>query len=292
MFRSSLSLIAVVVALGAQAQGTGRFTQENGDCTGAIFLSDSINVQEKAPRGFGNILEIKENPIEDKQWLEREHNTVWYTFRAPVKTLLTFDIIPKDIEDDIDFLLFRGAVPGICEKIRNKQVQPVRTNISRNDKSIRSMCGLSKDAVDEFVRSGVGASYSKAIDVEAGELFYLLVDYQDRPRDGYTIHFHYDPPPPPPPPPAKEARTQELVDPRDRCEERRAPRRSAHDRRHAVRFDRERQGTERLLLPHGAVPEPPHRLRTPRLYVLQHPREGLLGGQGGGEGATGADRRG
>ena len=48
------------------------------------------------------------------------------------------------------------------------------------------------------MRSGVGSSYSRAIDVEDGELLYLLVDYQDRPRDGFTLHFHYDPPPPPP----------------------------------------------------------------------------------------------
>lgn len=191
---------------GAFAQGS---VKDEGDCTGAIFIPDSVYICDHAGRGFGNLLEIKENPIEDKQWLEREHNTTWYKFRVPVKTSLTFDIIPKDPEDDIDFLVFEGAIPGICDKIQSKQVSPVRTNISRNDKSLNSMCGLSKDAPDEFVRSGVGASYSKALDVEAGELLYLVVDYQDRPRDGYTIHFHYDPPPPPPSA-VKDTRPQEL----------------------------------------------------------------------------------
>lgn len=165
---------------------------------GAIFIKDSIVVCDRPGRGFGNILEIKENPATDLQWLEREHHTTWYLFRAPVKTSLTFDIIPKDPDDDIDFLLFEGAVPDICGKILRKEVQPVRSNISRNDKSLNSMCGLSKDAPDDFVRSGVGSSYSRAIEVEDGELLYLLVDYTDRPRDGFTIHFHYDPPPPPP----------------------------------------------------------------------------------------------
>ena len=186
-----------IAVQGLLGQDPVRLTQDNGDCIGAIDITDSVYHQSDAVRGFGNTLEIRENPIDDKEWFEREHHTTWYRFRAPVTTTLTFDIIPDDKEDDIDFLLFEGAVPGICDKILNKQVRPVRSNISRNDLSLGSMCGLSKDAENEFVRSGVGASYSKAIEVQAAELFYLVIDYQDRPRAGYTIHFHYDPAPPP-----------------------------------------------------------------------------------------------
>ena len=194
-----ISLLALLCCQVLHAQRSERPTQENGDCTGAIAITDSVFVQPHAVRGFGNKLEIKENPSDHKQWLEREHNTTWYRFRAPVATTLTFDIIPDDIEDDIDFLVFPGAIPGICDKIVSKQVAPVRSNISRNDKSMGSMCGLSKDATEDFVRSGAGSSYSRAMEVQAGELFYLVVDYQNRPRAGYTIRFHYDPPPPPEP---------------------------------------------------------------------------------------------
>jgi outer membrane protein OmpA-like peptidoglycan-associated protein len=181
-----------LAASSAWAQGT--LTQANGDCTGAVFITDSVHVCDQPIRGVGNILEIKENPQEDKAWFEREHNTTWYMFRSPAKTTITMDIIPKDQEDDIDFLIFEGAVPGICDKIQSKQVVPVRINISRNDKSIDSKCGLSKDATEDYVRSGLGSSYSTALPVEEGELFYLVVDYQDWPKDGYTIRFHYDPP--------------------------------------------------------------------------------------------------
>lgn len=169
-----------------------------GDCAGAIFIKDSILVCERAPRGFGNVLEIKENPPADKQWLEREHNSQWYIFRSPAKTVLAFDIIPQDPLDDIDFLLFNGAIPDICTKVAKRQVQPVRSNISRNDTALGSMCGLKVSAPEDYVRSGIGSSYSRAIAVEKGELLYLLIDYQDRPRAGFTIHFHYTPPPPPP----------------------------------------------------------------------------------------------
>lgn len=177
------------------AQSPAQLTQDNGDCTGAIVITDSIYHQPNAVRGFGNKLEIKENPREDLQWFEREHHTTWYKFRSPSTTMLTFEIVPDNIEDDIDFLLFQGAVPGICDKISTKQVQPVRSNISRNDKSNGSICGLRKGATEDFVRSGVGSSFSRPMEVQQGELFYLVVDYQDRPLAGYTIKFHYAPPP-------------------------------------------------------------------------------------------------
>jgi len=191
--------------------GQRSLTQANGDCTGALFIADSVYTCNDAVRGFGNILEIKENPAEDKQWFEREHHTTWYKFRAPVKTILTFDIIPQNIDDDIDFLVFEGAIPGICDKIQSRQVQPIRTNISRNDKANGSICGLQKHAPDDFVRSGVGSSFSRGIEVEEGQLFYLVIDYQDRPLAGYTIRFHYDPPPPPPQPEKEEGQKQDLV---------------------------------------------------------------------------------
>lgn len=191
-------LSILLVAATGPLWGQGR-PADPGDCVDAIPVKDSVVVCERAVRGFGNILEVKENPPANLQWLEREHNSVWYLFRSPAKTTLTFDIIPQDPEDDIDFLLFQGNLPDICTKILKKEAVPVRSNISRNNKALGSMCGLSKDATEDYVRSGVGSSYSRAIDVEEGDLYYLLVDYPQRPRAGFTIRFHYDPPPPPPP---------------------------------------------------------------------------------------------
>lgn len=207
--RSLPLLLVAAIACPASAQRTSTpLTQDNGDCTGAIFIADSVYHQPQAVRGFGNKLEIKENPSDHKQWFEREHNSTWYKFRSPATTTLTFEIIPDNIEDDIDFLVFEGAIPGICDKIASKQVEPIRSNISRNDKSNRSICGLKKDAPDDFVRSGVGSSFSRGMEVKQGDLFYLVIDYQNRPLAGYTIRFHYDPPPPPPEPEPEEKTKQ------------------------------------------------------------------------------------
>ncbi len=195
-------LLFLCMAAVVPVRGQGRVA-DPGDCIDAIFIKDSIITCDRPVRGFGNVLEIKENPSSDLKWLEREHNTVWYLFRAPVTGPLTFDIIPHDVEDDLDFLLFQGNVPDFCEKVRTKQVVPVRSNISRNDRALNSMCGLSKEASDDHVRSGVGSSYSRALDVVEGDMYYLLVDYPQRPRAGFTVHFHYPAPPQPPPAPEK-----------------------------------------------------------------------------------------
>jgi len=203
--------MVVVLSVPLQAQSPAGLTQDNGDCKGAIVISDSVYHQPSAVRGFGNKLEIKENAKEDLQWFDREHHSTWYKFRSPGDTKLTFEIIPDNVEDDIDFLVFEGAIPGICDKIATRQVQPIRSNISRNDKSNRSICGLRKDAPENFVRSGVGSSFSQAIEVRKGDLFYLAIDYQERPLAGYTIRFHYDPPPPPEPEESPEKKQQLVV---------------------------------------------------------------------------------
>ncbi len=203
--------MVVVLSVPLQAQSPAGLTQDNGDCKGAIVISDSVYHQPSAVRGFGNKLEIKENPKEDLQWFDREHHSTWYKFRSPGDTKLTFEIIPDNIEDDIDFLVFEGAIPGICDKIATRQVLPIRSNISRNDTSNRSICGLRKDAPENFVRSGVGSSFSQAIEVRKGDLFYLAIDYEERPLAGYTIRFHYDPPPPPEPEENPEKKQQLVV---------------------------------------------------------------------------------
>src|SRR5690606_9353104 len=120
--------------------------------------------------------------------------------RSPVTTPHSFDIIPADPQDAIDLLLFDGAVPDISTKIPRQDAAPVWSNISRAATSLNSTGGLCPDATEDYVRSGVGSAYSRAIDVQEGDLYYLLIDYPQRPRAGFTLHFHYDPPPPPPAP--------------------------------------------------------------------------------------------
>lgn len=197
--RTAFVIFSLLLGTIVGAQDEIVLDQTNADSDGAVLISDSIFGPTPRFVSFGNVLEIKDNPRDDKRYFEREHNVTWFKFRPPWDGDLTMDIIPENTDDDFDFLLFRAALPGFSKKIMSKEHGPVRSNISRNDPSLGSRCGLSHDAADNFVRSGVGASYSKALPVKQGELLYLVVDNPKRPISGYTIHLHFGPNPDPQP---------------------------------------------------------------------------------------------
>jgi len=166
--------------------------RENADCTNPILITDTIVYSPKSPNGFGNELEISRNNPNDPFYFEREHNTVWYKFVAKKSGKLTFDIITRNINDDYDFMLFKYKGDNFCSKVITKEVKPIRTCISRNDKKLKSMTGLTLDDSSKFhVHSGIGSSYVQFIQVEKGEIYYLLIDNVYKNGDGHTIRFHY-----------------------------------------------------------------------------------------------------
>lgn len=160
----------------------------NADCLCPITIKDTVYGPTNPPDGFGTQLEIAGNSMDDPHYFESEHNTVWYKFRVKCSGQLVFDIIPEKITDDYDFVLYKYTGAGdFCDKVRSKELSPVRTCISRNDKSINSMTGLSVDAENEYIHSGVGEPYVKALPVKAGEWYYLLVDNVYSHGGGHTV---------------------------------------------------------------------------------------------------------
>jgi hypothetical protein len=166
--------------------------KENADCVNPILIKDTVVFSPHTPIGSGNEREILNNDPSDEQYFENEHNTVWYKFWALQDCFLTFDIIPVDKNDDYDFMLFRYNGGDFRAKVLTKQLRPIRTCISRNDKGIESKTGLSMNEPTKlFVHSGVGPSYVKYIAVKKGEAYYLLVDNVYDHGKGHTIRFHY-----------------------------------------------------------------------------------------------------
>lgn len=172
-----------------------RLTKNQGDCIGAWLITDTVMGPVLSPQGFGNKIDVQGNELGDLYWFEREHNTVWYKIKVPYKTTLEFDIIPLNENDDFDFLLFEYTGPAFCDKMKKKEVLPVRTNISRNNTHIGGRTGLSKEATEEFVPSGPGSPYSAALEVEKGAVYYLVIDNPFRANKGHTVHIHYGPRP-------------------------------------------------------------------------------------------------
>jgi hypothetical protein len=187
-----IATTAYMIPTPVHGQVIKNIEQKNADCRQPILITDTLLVSMQSPHGYGNEKEIADNAADDKLYFENEHNTVWYKFWAKESCDLTFDIIPFDKNDDYDFMLYRYNGGDFRSKMITKKLKPIRTCISRNDKSIDSKTGLSLNVPDEqFVHSGIGASYVKFIPVIKGEAYYLLVDNVYDGGRGHSIQFHY-----------------------------------------------------------------------------------------------------
>lgn len=165
---------------------------KNSDCTTAFNIGvDTMVGPTTPPLGYGEKLEINGVPQRNMYSFTREHHTVWYEFEAVYTGILTFDLVPENASNDYDFLLFRGTAEKLCEQIKNRTVQPVRTNISRYSPEIGSKTGLSLEAKASFVHSGPGEDYSKALEVKKGERYLLVVDNVYKNGQGHSLYFHY-----------------------------------------------------------------------------------------------------
>lgn len=181
-----LNLFPIVV----NSQVVYQITKENGDCKGAIELKDTVFGPTSPPIGYGNEMEITADKT-SLYYFEKEHNTVWYKFTVHDNATLTFDVTPIDKSNDYDFLLFRYTDTNFCRGIKDKNILPIRTNISRNDPGINSITGLKKEADKEFVHSGPGEQFSKALDVKEDEVYYLVLDNVYDNGSGHRLNLHY-----------------------------------------------------------------------------------------------------
>jgi outer membrane protein OmpA-like peptidoglycan-associated protein len=161
------------------------------DCAGALLINDTVVGPVYSPPGFGNEVEIYGYELGDPIFIQREHNTVWYKFRAPYDAVFTFDLIPELKDDDFDFLLFRYDGPNFCRDVADGTKIPLRTNISRKNTLMGGRTGISESAIDDFVPSGPGNPYSRALKVKAGDVLYLLVDNPFRENEGHSIRLHW-----------------------------------------------------------------------------------------------------
>lgn len=187
----SLTVSVWIFISAVHAQQKERIGPENADCSGAIFLTDTVFGPTTAPTGPGSIMEIS-GARTSPYAFHREHHTVWYEFIAPGTGTFTFTVVPESVKDDYDFLLFHKNEDDFCRKIRNREIKPVRTNISRNNENIHSKTGLRKDATKSFVNQGPGDDFSKALQVQKGDTMLLVLDNVYEGGKGHTLLLHFD----------------------------------------------------------------------------------------------------
>jgi len=123
-------------------------------------------------------------------YFEQTHNITWLSFVVPNDTILTFDLIPQDPKDNLDFLVFRDEA-FFCKEIERGGVQPIRANVTKIDTAAHnSYTGLSASAKDTVVSSPDGPGYSKGIPVKKGERYYIVVDNCTEGKGGFVLLLH------------------------------------------------------------------------------------------------------
>jgi outer membrane protein OmpA-like peptidoglycan-associated protein len=162
--------------------------QNNCDCINAQVIHRGSS-PAYGSSGTGKLLEISDPSNTSLYYFEKEHNTSWFRFEIQDDVELTFDVIPNNPADDVDFILFRYDEDGFCDRIRSKKMLPVRTNLARSGGVNAGLTGLKPDATEEFVHSGPGNTYSKSVTAKKHEVYYLVVDNVSGPGT-YSINLN------------------------------------------------------------------------------------------------------
>jgi len=163
----------------------------SGDCENAIpiVLNNSYTYGPTlAPKGFGELQEFKTN---NSLTFEGEHNSAWYLLSIAKNGVLTFDLVPLDSANDYDFLLYRYTDSTFCDSLYKNKLKPLRSNLSNIKKSIKGITGLKSNALKNTINKGVGAAYSKSVDVKKGEKYMLILDNVTPQGSGCTLFFNF-----------------------------------------------------------------------------------------------------
>lgn len=188
----ALVLITLLLSgIWANAQGLFLLKPENADCENAIEIYFNEYGPTTPPKGYGDLMEISGEPL-DPYSFEEEHNTVWYKFTADSSCFLDLEISPLKVSDDYDFILYEYKGEETCKLIKERQLLPVRSCISRNDTSVQGKTGLSMNATDTFIHSGPGASFAKSLAVTEGQQYLLVLDNVYPNGDGHNLKISYN----------------------------------------------------------------------------------------------------
>jgi hypothetical protein len=175
--------------------------QNHGSCDKAVLI-DTSSYGPVYADGIPNANLAM--PHTNGTYFEKPHTVVWFCIDIPYDTLLTFDLVPQNPTDDLDFLLFKDETSEIkncsacrasqrtfCDKIALTRMVPVRTNIAHTDTSLNGMTGLSVIAKDVMEPPGKHPTYSKALAVKKDERYYLVVDNYTSAKRPFTLKIHF-----------------------------------------------------------------------------------------------------
>ena len=160
------------------------------DCEKAIPIvikGNRVFGPTNAPSGFGDVQEM---PKKKNLLFEKEHYTAWYLLNIQRDGELVFEVVPTQPKDDYDFIVYNYN-EGLCKKIMDTDNVPLRSNLSRVDKSIQGISGLMANVKNINVGPGIGNAYCKSMTVKQGEKYMLVLDNVYPNGGGHTIFFSF-----------------------------------------------------------------------------------------------------
>ena len=187
-------LIAVFTPIWTNAQLLPPNQPEQDACN-AIELCGSTFTSTYSYQGVGLVRDLSSTPCGSG-----EINSVWLKVTIQTAGKLLFLLKPINIHDDYDFAVVKSN--GNCQAISSGDV--VRCNFNNNyeGSNVNGIIGLSATSNEPFVQNGTFQhSFSEAIDAQAGEVYYVMINNfgsygsgstgsgEGNPSAGFTIDF-------------------------------------------------------------------------------------------------------
>ena len=168
--------------------------QNSADCRSAIPVCADAPILSFAD-GSGDIDDFDPDVIRQSGCLEKgsvssaniENNTSWYVFRAGTNGQIGFDIEALSDTAEWDFALYGPDVD--CGEISSGTAQPIRCNYEVNETGFTGI-GVNPENGEEgrpFLK-GSQNTYDEWLNVQQGEIYYLLIN-------NYNTNFDGDPEP-------------------------------------------------------------------------------------------------
>lgn len=180
----TLVLIALQINMFSQeTQFVFKLEKRVCDCSGAINLGQRLGPVVTNHR-FGTNYEVHNTDGANPWIIKYEHNVVWYSFRAYKTGLLYLEIESVNISEDFNFMVYHYPGSWFCENFLEEFADnPMRSNLVNNGGST----GLNDSGEQDYNTINDGNTYSKPLQVYAGQLYYILVDTTNPESEGHTI---------------------------------------------------------------------------------------------------------
>jgi outer membrane protein OmpA-like peptidoglycan-associated protein len=175
----------------------------NGLWLSLIILSGAVPLAAQQCNTCGKALEVHSssgvivscNGATEQQfrrYFTQPQNIAWLTFVVLADTQLTFDLVPSNSADNLDFLLFKDADGSFCRELNSAKAQPLRFNLSTPQRGKGSSTGLSIGALHDSELHGDTPPFCKSVKVKRGERYYLLVNDAGGPGSfNFYLHLNY-----------------------------------------------------------------------------------------------------